>query len=502
MPNSLTKERILNADALTSHGHVEGRRMMLEILEAGMQAADPYYAMLRVMHREGDLLTFGGELFEPAGSPRSGDEVIDLSRVGRIFVFGAGKGIQRAARAVEDVLGDRLTGGHVVAKHGEELILNRVGVTFGAHPVPDEGCATGCRAIIEMAEDLRADDLVITMIGNGIGSLLTLPVDDVSLEDVQRTVHMFQIEHGGPTLDLIPIRNHLDQIKGGQFSRYLQPARVIHILAFHTAPYDDLMHTPRYRWLHTLPDETKSVDAINALKKWDCWDEAPTSVREYLANLDPNRKTLTIAEFEAMDTRVFCLFPIELAVVETAVKKARSMGIKTHMLYNNYLMTAEAAQAGKVVSALAVHTQIDAEPFEPPCALIGGGELIVTVGKDGGMGGRNQEFAVSAAIEIDGCYHVIVGAVDSDGTDGPGHQFVEGRDQIPVLAGGIVDGYTLDRAEELGIDLRNALKRHDTSPALYALDDGVVTSMAMSMGDLNVALILDRSTFEETGRKR
>ena len=69
-----------------------------------------------------------------------------------------------------------------------------------------------------------------------------------------------------------------------------------------------------------------------------------------------------------------------------------------------------------------------------------GGELLVTVGKDGGMGGRNQEFAVSAAVEIEGCRHVIVGAVDSDGTDGPGHQFVEGRDEVPVLAGGIVDG--------------------------------------------------------------
>jgi glycerate-2-kinase len=172
------------------------------------------------------------------------------------------------------------------------------------------------------------------------------------------------------------------------------------------------------------------------------------------------------------------------------------------MLYNNYMMTGEAAQVGKVVSALAVHTQIDGEPFEPPCVLIGGGELIVTVGRDGGMGGRNQEFAISSAIEIEGCYHVIVGAVDSDGTDGPGHQFVDGREQVPVLAGGLVDGYTAARAGELGIDLRDALKRHDTSPVLNALGDGVVTTMAMSMGDLNVALILGRSTFEETGRKR
>ncbi len=388
MEPTLAKERILNADTLTSHGHVEGRRMVLEILEAGIQAADPYYAMLRVMRLEGDKLIFGGDYFEPAGSPRPGDEVIDLNETGRIFVLGAGKGIQRSARAVEDLLGDRLTGGHVIAKHGEDLILDRVGVTFGAHPVPDEGCVEGCRRIIELTEDLRPEDLVITMIGNGIGSLLTYPVEGVSLEDMQRTVHLFQIERGGPTLDLIPIRNHLDRIKGGQFSRYIRPARAIHILAFHTASYEAVMTTPRYRWLHTMPDETSNADAIDALKRWDCWDEAPASVRDYLSNPNPAWRTLSRAEFEAMDSRVFCLFPKELAVVNTAVAKAREMGIRTHMLFNNYTMMAEAMQAGKFVSNLALHTEVDGEPFEPPCCLIGGGELLVTVGKDGGMGGR------------------------------------------------------------------------------------------------------------------
>ena len=502
MEPTLAKERILNANTLTSCGHVEGRRMMVEILEAGMQAADPYYAMLRVMRAEGRQLIFGGELYEPANGPHSGDEVVDLDATGRIFVFGAGKGVQRAAKAVEDLLGGRLTGGHVIAKHGEEAILKRIGVTFGAHPVPDEGCVEGCRRIIEMCEDLQPDDLAITVIGNGIGSLLTYPVEGVSLNDVQRTVHLFQIEHGGPTVDLIPIRNHLDRIKGGQFSRYIQPARAIHILAFHTAPYSAVMTNARYRWLHTMPDETTHQDAIDALKRWDCWEEAPASVRNYLMHPNPEQQTLSIAEFEAMNSRVFCLFPKELAVVNTAVAKAREMGLRTHMLYNNYTMMGEAAQVGKVISNLALHSELDGQPFTPPCCIVGGGELLVTVGKDGGMGGRNQEFAVSAAVEIEGCRHTIIGAVDSDGTDGPGHQFVEGREDVPVLAGGIVDGDTVRRSRELGIDLRDVLKRHDTSPALYQLGDGVETTMAMALGDLNVALILGRSTAEETGRDR
>ena len=371
------------------------------------------------------------------------------------------------------MLGDRLTGGHVIAKHGEDLILERVGVTFGAHPVPDEGCVEGCRRIIELTEDLRPDDLVITMIGNGIGSLLTYPVEGVSLDDMQRTVHLFQIERGGPTIDLIPIRNHLDQIKGGQFSRYLQPARAIHMLAFHTASVRSDHDTPRYRWLHTLPDETTNDDAIAALKKWDCWDEAPASVRDVSAATRTRRgTTLTIDEFEAMDSRIFCLFPKELAVVNTAAAKAREMGLRTHVLFNNYTMMAEAAQVGKVVANLALHSEIDGEPFEPPCCLVGGGELLVTVGKDGGMGGRNQEYAVSAARRDRGLppHHHGCGGLGRHRRAGPS---VRGGPRRRAGAGrrhrGRADGCAAPAKS--GVDLRDALKRHDTSPALYALGD-------------------------------
>ena len=93
-----------------------------------------------------------------------------------------------------------------------------------------------------------------------------------------------------------------------------------------------------------------------------------------------------------MNKRVFCLFPKEKAVVRTAMEKAKELGLNARMMYNNYTMMAEASQVGKVVSNLALHSEIDGEPFEPPVALIGGGELLVTVGKNGGMGGRDQEF--------------------------------------------------------------------------------------------------------------
>ena len=222
--------RILNQDALTSHGNIAGRRALVEIMEAGLQAADPYNNTHRLIRRSGSKLTIGCRDFEPAGDPHSGDEVIDLDKIGRIYVFGAGKGVQRIARAIEDILGDRLTGGHVIAKHGDEVICERIGVTHGAHPVPDKGCAIGCRRIIGLCQGLTKDDLVFTLGTNGFSALLTLPSDGISMEDVRQVTFMMQIERGVPTGDLNPIRNHIDQMKGGRFTRHIQPARAIHIV--------------------------------------------------------------------------------------------------------------------------------------------------------------------------------------------------------------------------------------------------------------------------------
>ena len=110
------------------------------------------------------------------------------------------------------------------------------------------------------------------------------------------------------------------------------------------------------------------------------------------------------------------------------------------------------------------------------------------------MGGRNQEWAVSAAMMIDGRPHVVMGSVDSDGTDGPGHQFGSENGEVPVLGGGIVDGQTASFARRRNVDLWEAQKRHNTSPALWALDCGVQVSHNISLTDLTVTLITGRGS--------
>jgi len=482
------KRRILNGDVLTSHGNRRGRQHILEILEAGLQAADPYYATRKLLRMEGDKLIVGNADFEPAGSPRTGDEVIDLSKIGRIFVFGAAKGVQRVAKAIEDVLGDRITGGCVIPKHGDEIILERIKVIPGAHPVPDEGCVEGCREILRMCQGLREDDLVFTVIGNGVSSLLTLPVPGVSLEDVRKTTYIMQIERGAPTGDLNAVRNHLDMMKGGRISRYLQPAKAIHIIAVDPSSYDQLMH--HNLWLHTLPDCTTFADAVAMLKKWDAWEAVPASVRAYLEKADPAAETVKAAEFEQGDFRIFGVMPNHLSMVPAAMAKAAELGYKPYKLTS--FLHAEASQAGLVIADIARNVERDGEPFEPPCALFSTGELLVTVGKEKGIGGRNQEYVLSAALRIAGSENIVMAGVDSDGTDGPGTQFAEGCTDLPQLTGGIVDGQTVAEAKARGVDILAEIRRHNSTAALCRLDSGVVATQNISVGDLDVTLIMGR----------
>ena len=480
--------RILNPEMLTSHGNVRGRKAMLEILEAGLQAADPYYNTRKAMRLDGDILTVGGADFRLPDDPVGHDEVIDLSKVGRIFVFGAGKGSQRAAKAIEDTLGDRLTGGHIIDKHGNDLICERIGVTFGAHPVPDEGCMRGCERILEMAQDLREDDLVFTVACNGISSLLTLPVPGVSLDDVRETTYLMQIDRGAPTVDLNPIRNHLDLMKGGRFARHLQPAKAIHFVVWNLPSYAYVRN--QNVWLHSLPESSTFEKAIHNLKKWDAWDAVPASIRKHLLRADPAQETVKFDEFEKMDARVFAIMPTHLMMVPVVMEKARELGVTPYLLYETVTMKAEASQVAVVTSNIARQVERTNQPFEAPAALIGRTEMIVTVGKGTGMGGRNQEYALAAAVHIEGSERIVMGSVDTDGTDGPGKQFNDSYPDIPVLDGAIVDGTTAGRVRELGFDLFAELKDHNTSPVLYALGDGVVATPNISMNDLTVTLIL------------
>ena len=482
--------RILNGERLAAHGNVRGRWAVLEILEAGLQAADPFDAVHKLVRVEGDRLIVGHAAFEPLGSPVAGDEVYDLAGPGRVFLFGAGKGVIRVAQALEEILGDRLVGGHVVDKKGAAQAqldsLKRVEVTLGGHPTPDEDCVRGCQRMLEWMRGLRAEDLVFTIGASGFSSLLTLPVPGVSLEDVRRTVYMTQIERGMPTGDLSPVRNHLDLLKGGRIAAYIQPARAIHLLAKDPDTYEDWIYG-NY-WVHTLPDCSTYADAVEAMIKWDAWEDAPRSVREHLLRADPELETVKPERYLQFPHRIYGLLPGEQGMWPSAKAKAEELGYRPVNLAMG--LSTEARYAGQTAATVATTIERAGVPFEPPVALLTAGEMLVTGGEETGIGGRNQEYALAAALQIAGSERIVVGAVDTDGTDGPGAQYAAGAAQIPTLAGGLVDGTTQREAMARGIDLCAALRRHNATPALLALESGILATQSTGLQDLGVILVM------------
>ena len=490
--------RLINREELTSHGNIEGRRIMAEIMDAGMCAADPYFNTKKLVRIEDNRLIFEGREFEAHNDPRSGATVFDLDEIDRIYVFAIGKGIQRIARALEEVLGDRLTGGHVLAKHGDEPVMEKLEVTFGGHPVPDEFCVEGCRKILSKIEEAHFTerDLVITAIGNGVSSLCTFPAEGLTLDDVMETTRLMQIEYGVPTSDLNQIRNSVDRLKGGRITRMLKPAHMVHLLGISITPknggtdYESLLRNNR--WLHTLCDQTSAANALEVIRRWDTEDKMPRAIVEYLENFDPDKAVMSYDEFSQIECRVFGVMPEDLDATSEAMRKAEKLGFTSYLLTRNH--QCEASQAGKLIGSIALFNSGGDGMFKLPCAIFSTGEMIVTCGKDPGVGGRNQEFCLSASRIIRGSRRIVISSCDTDGTDGPGGEFHPDATArgIRNLAGGMVDGYTFDEITERGIDIEAQLDRHATSYPLWEVGAGIAATQNISINDLTCTLIFDR----------
>lgn len=484
--------RIKNKDVLSSHGNTEGRKIVSELLDAGLDSIDPYLRVKKLMEvKEGNLI-FHTEGFEMKEDPHSGALSYKLSDFDRIFVIGAAKGIQRAALAIEEVLGDYLTKGHVIGKHGEDVICKKIGVTLAGHPVPDEYCIEGCRKIEEMLSDVTEKDLVLTVFGSGCGSLFTYPAEGISMEDISRFTHMMQIEKGVPTSDLNQIRTHIDRFKGGRITRMIEKATIVNMVTADPSK----MSTPVLRvnyfemlrhntFFPTVATASTYKDCLDIIKKWDAWDETPESIKNHLLAGGSHNENMSVEEYESFNARFFGLVFKDSTIYPAVRERAKEMGLPCIML--SEYMEAEAREAGFVDGNLALCCERLGEPFRGPVVLMSSGENVVTVGKESGIGGRNQEYAIGAAMKIAGSKKVVIGAVDTDGTDGPGGFLYPGAPEC--LSGAVVDGYTLEEAKNEGINLWDALKTHGTSEPLWRLDSGVWAEKSISALDLRIILI-------------
>lgn len=485
--------RIKNKAMLTGHGNIEGRKVVAELLDAGLDALDPYFRVKELVKLENGKIILDNRGFEMKGDPHAGPAIYDLGDYDRVFVIGAAKGVQRAALAMEEVLGDVLTGGHVIGKHGDGVLLQKIGVTLAGHPVPDQYSIEGCKKIEALAKDITAHDLVFTIFGSGCSSLMTYPTGDITLEDIAAFTRIMQIEKGVPTSDLNQVRTHIDRFKGGRLARLFRPATLVNLVTADPAK----MGTPVLRFSYfelmkentffpAIAGESTFAQAIQVVRKWDAWEKTPESIRRHLLAGGPRDENMSIAEYESLGARFFGLIFKDTTVYPAVKKRAAELGYPCVML--SEYMEAEAREAGTVNALMALCAERMGEPFRPPVVLMTSGENVVTVGGETGVGGRNQEYCVAAAIKIAGSERIVFGAVDTDGTDGPGGLRLPGAPEC--LAGAIVDGRTLYEACEAGIDLWDALRTHATSEPLWKLGCGVEAEHNVSALDLGLILIL------------
>ncbi|MDQ7028313.1 MAG: glycerate kinase [Ardenticatenia bacterium] len=412
--------------------------LVSHLVRAALGAADPAAAVRRAVRLKGDHLHVAGHVY-------------DLSRFAHVYVIGAGKASATMARAVEEIVGDRVAGGIVITKYGYTCPTRRVVVREAGHPVPDEAGVRATHEMMALASRAGPDDLVLALISGGGSALLVAPSEGLTLRDLQETTALL-LRAGATINELNVVRKHLSAVKGGRLARHVAPALLVTLVVSDVVgnPLDVIASGP------TVPDPTTFVDAWQVLARFGLTERVPPSVQRHLRAGAAGR----VPETPKPDDPVFqavrnVIVADNRRAAEAAAARARDLGY--HALVLTTFLEGEAREVGTVLAALAQEMAAFGRPLPRPGCAVLGGETTVTVRGDG-MGGRNQEMALSAALRLEGLENIVVATLATDGGDGP-----------TDAAGAVVDGQTARLARERGINIREALARNDSYHALKAL---------------------------------
>jgi glycerate 2-kinase len=384
---------------------------------------------------------------------------------GRAIIIGAGKASAAMAKAVEDHWKGPLSG-LVVTRYGHAVPCERIEIVEAAHPVPDANGEAAARRILEMVHGLGPDDLVLALISGGGSALLTLPASGLTLED-KKAINAALLRSGAPIGEMNCVRKHLSVIKGGRLATAAYPARVI-TLVISDVPGDNpsaIASGP------TVADPTTFAEAGAILAKYGI--TSPAAVIEYLergADETPKFGDPRLAKAETV------MIATPQMSLEAAADVAREAGVTPLILGD--AIEGEAREVGKVMAGIARQAALRGQPARPPCVLISGGETTVTV-RGGGRGGRNVEFLLSLAVELDGLPGVFAVSGDTDGVDG-----------AEEVAGALITPDTLARAVRRGIRAKERLADNDGHGFFEALGDQIVTGPTLTnVNDFRAILI-------------
>jgi hydroxypyruvate reductase len=376
---------------------------------------------------------------------------------GRVLVLGAGKASGAMAAAAEEAWGAAIRGGLVAVKDGHGAPTRRVRVVEAGHPVPDARGAAAAQEIAALARAAGPGDLVLVLLSGGASALLPAPAPPVSLED-KRELTRILLEAGATIGQLNCVRKHCSLLKGGQLARLAAPAPALSLVLSDVIgdPLDVIGSGP------TAPDASTYSQAMGILARLDVRDRVPPSVLARLHQGMRGEAEETPKPGDPVFDRVrHAVIGNNLLVVEAAAARARALGLATAILDTG--LEGEARVAGRELARTALDAQRGRGPARPPCCLIASGETTVTV-RGRGRGGRCQELALAAALELADRPGIALLAAGTDGTDGP-----------TEAAGALVDAGTVARARGRGLDPAARLDDNDANPVLAATGDLVIT---------------------------
>ena len=373
---------------------------------------------------------------------------------GRVVLVAAGKAAWQMAKAAHNVLGSRIDKGVVVTKYHHVMgEIPGVLCREAGHPVPDENSFSATREALEAVSGLTEKDTVLFLLSGGGSALFEDPlVSGEELQDITRQL----LACGADIVEMNTIRKRLSNVKGGRFAQHCAPAQVYAIVLSDILgdPLDMIASGP------ACPDTATCAEAMAIVEKYGL-KLSQTSL-ELLRQETPKELSNVTTQING-SVKELCA---------AAAKSCEELGYTPVVLTDQ--LDCQAKEAGAFLSAVAKTHAGSGKKL----AFIAGGETVVHL-TGSGLGGRNQELALSAAMGIAGLAGVCVFSVGSDGTDGP-----------TDAAGGYVDTDTDKTLKEQGIDIFSVLQNNDAYHALQACEGLVITGpTGTNVNDVAVVLI-------------
>jgi hydroxypyruvate reductase len=400
------------------------------------------------------------------------EKVFDLKAFHNIFLVGTGKASNSMAHAVEEIFGDWLTKGVITTKYGHLLPLKKTEIIEAGHPIPDQKGYEGAKKILALLKESGPKDLVIFLLSGGGSALLPFPADGIELKEKQEVTQLL-LDCGADIREINTIRKHISRMKGGWLAKWAYPSTLIgFILSDVVGDQLDVIGSGP-----TVPDPSTFEEATEILKKYDLLNEISPSIQKHLQLGKEGKVEETPKPGDAVFEKVYnMIIGSNILALRAAEKEATSMGLNTLILSSS--IVGETREAARFHTAIAKEVISSGNPIRKPACILSGGETTVTI-KGNGLGGRNQEFVLAGAIEINGMEKVVLLSGGTDGTDGP-----------TDATGAVADHTTVQRAKSMGLDPKVYLENNDAYPFFEKLGGLLITGPThTNVMDVRILLI-------------